>query len=516
MKLIGIIDGLAETETENVFARSLDRVAFVFLLVMVLFAPHSIAVTQSAWLIGTFAWVIRRFVKPRPKLRSGTVGIALIAFFAWSAISASFSYEPSISLDKLRSVSVLLIFFFVFNVVRNRRAVHFLAFALVSSCMVNVAWTPVQKLIGRGIEVYGVRPDGPLYLAGARDGDVIVRVNGKPANSPADIIDRSQDSENVKLEMNRLDAVFLIEPKIDAITADRNGSDEEKLGISSWERDHGFRAAGFYGHFTTYAEVLQLIGAIVVGFFIACFTAGANRKLLIVLGVFLFGIAAALLLTVTRASQLAFMISSFVIVLIGASRRAAVASVAVAIPAVLLGLYVLQQYRQVGFFDPKDGSIQYRQMMWRDGTRLWTENPRHMIVGVGMDSIKKHWEEWSLFDKGFQPMSHFHSTPVQLLVERGLPALVIWLTVLGVYARSLWRCMRSTAISDWRSRGILIGALGGAVGFFASGLVHYNLGDTEVAMVFYILMALSMSLVDHDSNDLLAVNAPILADTEAV
>ena len=112
-------------------------------------------------------------------------------------------------------------------------------------------------------------------------------------------------------------------------------------------------------------------------------------------------------------------------------------------------------------------------------------------------------------------MSHFHSTPVHLLVELGLPALLIWLTVLGVYARSLWRGIRATAISDWRSRGILIGALGGAVGFFASGLVHYNLGDTEVAMVFYILMGLSMSLVYRESNDLLAVNAPILADPEA-
>ena len=32
------------------------------------------------------------------------------------------------------------------------------------------------------------------------------------------------------------------------------------------------------------------------------------------------------------------------------------------------------------------------------------------------------------------------------------------------------------------------------IGFFAAGLVHYNLGDAEVAMVFFMLMGLSISL----------------------
>lgn len=516
MKFIGIIDGLSEANTDKGIAKFLDRVAFAFLLLMVLFAPHSIAVTQGAWLIGMLAWVIRLFIKPRPKFRAGLVGIGLIAFFVWSTISALLSYEPLISLDKLRAVSVLLIFFFVFNLVKNARAVHFLAFAMVSSCMVNVAWTPLQKLIGRGVEVHGVTPGGPLARLGIIDGDVIVRANRVKVGSPADVLEQFQDRDTVALEMNRLDAVFVVELRKDPMIASGSGSDEEKLGFASWEHDSGFRASGFYGHYTTYAEVLQLIGALVFGLFIACLATKTNRRLLAVLGIFLLGIAFALLLTVTRASQLAFIISSFAIVLIGASRKVAVATLAVAIPAAIAGLYVLQQYRQVGFFDAKDGSIQYRQMMWRDGARLWSESPRHLLAGVGMDSIKKHWQEWGLFDNGFQPMSHFHSMPVQLLVERGLPALLIWLAILAVYARSLWRGIQIAAASDWRSRGILLGVFGGTLGFFASGLVHYNLGDTEVAMVFYILMGLSMSMVERLASGLLVANATILADPEAV
>ena len=42
------------------------------------------------------------------------------------------------------------------------------------------------------------------------------------------------------------------------------------------------------------------------------------------------------------------------------------------------------------------------------------------------------------------------------------------------------------------ARGIAIGALGGTIGFFTSGLVHYNWGDSEVVTVFYFIMGLCL------------------------
>ena len=55
----------------------------------------------------------------------------------------------------------------------------------------------------------------------------------------------------------------------------------------------------------------------------------------------------------------------------------------------------------------------------------------------------------------------------------------------------MWRVKRDTAADRW-TVGILLGCLGGLVGFFVSGLVHYNIGDGEVAMVFYLLMAVGI------------------------
>ena len=63
------------------------------------------------------------------------------------------------------------------------------------------------------------------------------------------------------------------------------------------------------------------------------------------------------------------------------------------------------------------------------------------------------------------------------------------ITILAILARSLWRGITRARDGDWRTLGILLGCFGAMIGFVSSGFVHWNLGDQEVAMVFYILMA---------------------------
>ena len=130
-----------------------------------------------------------------------------------------------------------------------------------------------------------------------------------------------------------------------------------------------------------------------------------------------------------------------------------------------------------------------------------------------MDSNKRFIKEWNLYDNDGNPMGHFHSTPLQLLVERGLPALLLWLWILWIYGRTLWRGFRiweDNAVNpkseiqnpksfDWREKGIILGSFGGMIGFFVSGAVHYNLGDAEVEMVFFMLMGLSVCITLKNS-----------------
>ena len=516
-KFFDWLDRVAAVSQENTTALWLERIAFVFLILMVLSAPHSIAATQTAWLCGMLAWFIRLFVKPRPRLIRTPLDIALWAFFGWTIISSIFSYAPDISIDKLRGAGLFLIFYFVINNVRTKRAAIFLAFALIFSCMVNVVWMPVERLIGRGVEIHGVAPESPLSKALLIEGDTLLKANGKKVKTPEDVVTQIEQSEAAKIEFYRPDFYFAVEVKkadlLDGATA------LEKLGIAGWEKSQNWRSQGFYGHYTTYAEVLQLIASLVFGLLIVLI----NRKnfgnlteksipqhrpaaLLLILFFCLAAIAFALLLTVTRGSQLAFMISAFSIVLIGGSRKLLLTSAAIALPVALIGLFFLQQSREVGFFDTKDLSTSYRQTVWREGFNLWTESPRNFTFGVGMDSIKRYAKDWRLFDDGRLPTGHFHSTPVQLLVERGFPALLLWLWILYLYGKTLIRGITNYKLQITNSEsknsalnaGILLGCFGGLIGFFASGFVHYNLGDGEVVMIFFLLMGLAVRLAQQN------------------
>ena len=49
----------------------------------------------------------------------------------------------------------------------------------------------------------------------------------------------------------------------------------------------------------------------------------------------------------------------------------------------------------------------------------------------------------------------------------------------------------------WIERAIVLGALGGLAGFFISGLFEYNWGDSEVVMIFYLIMGLTLALQRH-------------------
>jgi O-antigen ligase len=196
-------------------------------------------------------------------------------------------------------------------------------------------------------------------------------------------------------------------------------------------------------------------------------------------------------MTVTRASWIGFAISALAMLLLTSSRRTILLVGACAIPLVLAGVVLLQQRRSIGFFDKSDQSTSWRETVWREGFQLLVSKPRHLIFGVGMDSIKGHWREWGLFDNGRQPVGHMHSNLLQIALERGLPALIVWLILIGVYVRMLWRITREKMIDDF-ARGLAVGALGGAFGFFASGLVHYNWGDSEVVTIFYFVMGLCL------------------------
>ncbi len=473
-------------------ARWIDRLIVVFLFLFAAFAPHSIAVTQIAWMVGMVLWVVRFAFHPVPAFHKTPLDYVLLGFFIITGMSAFFSYEPWVSIGKLRAASLFTIVYLFAQNIPSRRVLRLLVLTLVASCLVNVLYTAGQRIVGRGVKIQSLKVESPLYASGVRVGDTLLEIDGKKINDPEDLMYMltSPDKRPATLKAYRHELLPIFKVERGKLLA--GSTTLEKLGIEGWSRGRDWRASGFYGHYATYAEVLQLILALAVGLFIRLPLKRSWAGTLLLLAIA--GMGCALLLTVTRASWLAFLLSSAVILFLGTSWRTILAIGALVIPLIFAGLFILQQKRNVAFFDQKDDSTTWRATVWREGVNLMASNPRHLLVGIGMDSIKGHWREWGMFDHGRLPIGHMHSNLLQIALERGVPALILWLILLGLYARLLWRLARNPAIDDWVERGLVLGALGGLCGFFVSGLVHYNWGDSEVVMVFYFIMGLSLAL----------------------
>lgn len=485
-----------------------ERAIIGCIFLIAVFAPHSIAATQTFWLLGLLFWVLRLALRPRPKLFRTPVDYWLLGFFVLSGVSGVFSYSPIVSIGKMRGASLFTIVYLVAQNVRRLRLAHVLALTLIGSCMINVLLTAGEFALGRGVKVQGVTAASPLAKAVFHtraviqptpivDGDTVWEVDGKPIGNPDELAAalaggtgtmNTAASGTAKVSIYRVEWMPVLEVPRGKLLPGNTALDQ--LGISGWSRGRDWRATGFYGHWVTYAEVLQLIASLALGLLLA-----AERKQSwygALLFVAVTGLVFALALTVTRASWIGFALSAAVMLALSVSRRTLLIAAACAIPLVLGGVILLQQKRNVGFVDAKDQSTSWRETVWREGFQLLVSKPRHLLVGVGMDSIKGHWREWGLFDNGRLPIGHMHSNLLQIALERGVPALIVWLILLGVYARMLAGLIRIDGSSE--VRGLALGALGGLVGFFTSGLVHYNWGDSEVVTAFYFIMGLTLAV----------------------
>ncbi len=485
-------------KNSNIY-RLTDKALQLSLLLLALCAPLSIAGSQIAWSLAILFWLIRlAFV--RPTFKTDGFAIAILAYVGLSLVSSFFSYEPQVSLRKMVGVSLVTIVYLVAQNIRDTKRVRRVIVILLISGSVAAAYAIGKFAVGTNLKVTKLTADSPLRAAGVHEGDTILRANGLSVASPDQLSAAVNSSPDGKaaLKIYRYEVIYDYQ-----MTAISPRSDSpSQFGIENWSRGRDVRASGFFGHYATYAEAAQLLASVALGLLIMA-PGGPFTRNKLLLGTVLAAFGIALILTVTRASWAGFMISAALMVLVGASRKTILICILCAIPLAAVGLFYLQQKRNIGFVDTGDNSTTWRMTVWREAAGVLVSNPRHLAVGVGMDSIKTHWQNWGMFDKGNLPLGHMHSNPIALAFERGVPALIAWIIWMFLYLRMLWRGIRRGEF-DWFERGVLLAALGGAIGFLASGIVHYNWGDSEVVMIFYLLMGTSLSIISNG-----AANRPI-------
>lgn len=472
-------------------ARLGRQVAIGGLLLFSVFAPHSIAAAEISLAIAAGGWLTRSLATRTSGFRRSRFDFPIWLFFLWTVASSFLSGEPRISIAKIQSTCVVFLFYLTQAIVTRRTAV-LLVSVMILSGVAGTAYSLYDLAGGRGVVVQSISADSPLPRMQVAPGDAIWRVAGKRIASVSEIDQIIRDARvgssltiSVISRGEHLERPGLL--VTDAIRARPSPS-----GIVGDSSTHRFRASGWTRHYSTYAEILQILAQLAFGLALANFANHRfNRwsKLAFAAGVI---IALGVALTAMRTVLVALAIGVCVITFRALSRRARVISLASLLVLFTLGGFVVYQTRARNALSLQDDSSSLRAQVAKVGVARIMHHP---VFGHGMDAMQLHWNEW-----GFpgRDMLHLHSTPLQLAFDRGLPALVLWLWIMWLFWKAASRGEQALRDSSETSRyGIVLGATGAVAGFFASSLVNYNFGDGEVALVFWWLLGIVVVLTNQ-------------------
>jgi O-antigen ligase len=198
----------------------------------------------------------------------------------------------------------------------------------------------------------------------------------------------------------------------------------------------------------------------------------------------------ALVLTASRGVIVSCILALLIILSLVKERRAALLALVAVVAMGAVSVYMLPAIRTAHVTNLTDDSSKRRFEYMCAGLRLI---PRHPIFGVGMDSQKYHWKEWG-FPGDY--VTHTHSTPIQIAVDRGLPALGCYLWLMVMLFVMTWRGYKKSLLAGPAGKdtdsGIMLGAVAALTGFSASSLVNYNFGDSEPLLMLLSIVALSL------------------------
>ncbi len=480
-----------------------QRTALVGFFLYSAFAPHSIAAAEISLAIVGAGWLVRSIAINKSGFRHTRFDLPVWLFFLWTVASSLLSQEPRISIAKIQSACVFLLFYLTQAIVTKKTAVKLVAIMILSGA-VGTIYSVYDLVRGRGVLIESVSPDSPLQ-SHLRPGDAVWRVAGQRVYSVSDIDDairKSPAGTNVVVSVIS-QGEHVERPGV--VVTDTIKRRLSPSGIVGSRPTHRFRASGWTRHYETYSEILQILAQLALGLLVANYrNHRLNFRVKLASAAFAL-LALGIALTAMRTTLVALTIGVFLISIrtlialrSGGPLRSRATVMGLLVISILLGLgaFVVYRTRAQHALSLQDPSSSLRVQVARVGASRIMQHP---LFGHGMDSVHVHWKEW-----GFPgtDMLHLHSTPLQLAFDRGLPALFFWLWIMWIFWRTASNGEKSLRdSSDTNRYGLLLGATGAVAGFFASSMVNYNFGDGEVALVFWWLMGLVVVLSAADSTN---------------
>lgn len=241
----------------------------------------------------------------------------------------------------------------------------------------------------------------------------------------------------------------------------------------------GIRLRGFMGHYMTEAGLLMLLIIFCGAQFL--FLKEKRRWLWATLAL---GSTYLLLLTLTRNAWLG--LAAAFILLLALWKPLTL----LGIPILVATIYLLSppevKNRVINTFNLYSPSNRQRIEYYRAGLEIIRDYP---LFGCGPDTVEMVFQHPKYGLSAQAKLNvHLHNNLLQIAAERGLPALLAWLTFIVL---SFW-----LLIQQWRGKSSgglpwVASGLAGILALFMAGLFEYNFGDSEVVMFYLVLITLS-------------------------
>ena len=160
--------------------------------------------------------------------------------------------------------------------------------------------------------------------------------------------------------------------------------------------------------------------------------------------------------------------------------------------------------RLAGRLDPRQGTSFVRVQLWGSAVTLIQESP---LLGIGLDNFLYRYPMTIPPDTPYEPnLSHPHNLILQFWLQLGLPGLVALGWLLVRFGQLIW----PTALAgDGRAldRAIAVGAVGSMTDFVAHGLVDNSYFLPDMAIVFWLTLAVAACMRARFRSDNLTVRA---------
>ncbi len=240
------------------------------------------------------------------------------------------------------------------------------------------------------------------------------------------------------------------------------------------------RPQGSLGHYMTYSGLLMLVACAACARIL--FTRDRIWPMLILPALFV-----ALALTFGRSAWVGTCAGLAFLLLLKDFRLMAVLPLLAALFLALAPPRITERFYSM--FDANDPTRLDRIAMLHVGERMVAAYP---LTGVGPNMVEPRYREFLSSNEDQHVNPHLHNIPMQIAAERGVPALLVWLSLMATLGVGLVRRLRVA-----EARFLAAAALASIIAMLAAGQFEYNFGDSEFLMLFLVLMTLPYAASPH-------------------